>query len=516
MNPSEWRWIKGMRGLLAMPRPEPARQAERIVKVQCNIVLPVKAGLIAVVLSYLFVPGWFSADSNMNWVVHQVVKSFFFLYVLCNVVIGSLILFWRRFPAGMLQWLAFAMGLLDGLFVSGLVLITGGFGSMGYWVFPGLIVLNAISIPLATPQIVLNLLLSAFYLTAGFAYANPDVRAKLFPIYVPETPGRTNVATASLPTDGVTATNSSLTLDDGTGTNVPPTVLHLRLAQTASDSPSDETSEPFLLHASVLWLLTACCYGVQLLVERQRRTMEEEREFAAREAQLRTAGRLAAEIAHQIKNPLAIINNTVFSLQRSSKERKPPTAAQIQMIQEEIGRADQILTDLMGYAQLAEGRVEKLNVTEELDRAIEEVFPPAAAFKVRIERRYEPYFPPLMMQRRHLSGVFVNLLQNAREAMNGNGTVTVMAQCRADYSVEVAIADTGPGIPPDKLGIIFDAYFTTKQKGTGLGLAVVKHNVELYGGTVHVESELGKGTRFVLAFPAKSVINLSRKNRERS
>ena len=98
------------------------------------------------------------------------------------------------------------------------------------------------------------------------------------------------------------------------------------------------------------------------------------------------------------------------------------------------------------------------------------------------------------MQRRHLSETFVNLLQNAREALGEQ------RQCLRQRRLPRAIipsrspsATTAPGIPPDKLERIFEAYYTTKEKGTGLGLAIVKHNVELYGGTVRVESELGKG-----------------------
>jgi signal transduction histidine kinase len=68
------------------------------------------------------------------------------------------------------------------------------------------------------------------------------------------------------------------------------------------------------------------------------------------------------------------------------------------------------------------------------------------------------------------------------------------------------VRDDGPGIAVDKLDRIFEAYFTSKKKGTGLGLAIVKHNVELYGGTVRVESELGKGARFILLFPEKTFI----------
>jgi signal transduction histidine kinase len=103
------------------------------------------------------------------------------------------------------------------------------------------------------------------------------------------------------------------------------------------------------------------------------------------------------------------------------------------------------------------------------------------------------------------------LLQNAREALNGQkGNVFVSAKCRSDYAIEVAIGDDGPGIPADKHEKIFDAYYTTKEKGTGLGLATVKHNVELYGGSIRVDSELGKGARFVLVFPARTQIKLSK------
>jgi signal transduction histidine kinase len=241
--------------------------------------------------------------------------------------------------------------------------------------------------------------------------------------------------------------------------------------------------------------------------------VEEAREFAMREGQLRSAGRVAAEFTHQIKNPLAIINNAAFSLQRALKQGKAVSAEQIRIIQEEVEHSDRIITQIMGYAQLSEGHVEKLNLIEELDQALAQVFPPAAAYPVRIHRDYTAEFPPVFMQRRHLLDTLVNLLQNAREALGDKGgNIVVSAQCHADYSIEVTIRDDGPGIPPDKQEKIFEAYFTTKEKGTGLGLATAKHNVELYGGTVRVESALGKGARFTLVFPARALIKLAEQN----
>ena len=271
--------------------------------------------------------------------------------------------------------------------------------------------------------------------------------------------------------------------------------------------PPENASGPDVPRLFVLWLLAACCYGVQVLAERQRRTLEEAHEFAMREGQLHSAGRLAAEFAHQIKNPLAIINNAAFSLQRGLRDAKTEVAQQIGIIQEEVARADQVITQIMGYAQLSEGHVEKLNVVEELNRAIAQVFPSVVPTGIQVHREYGRGFPPLLMQHGHLSEVFVNLLKNAQEALGEKGNVFVTADCHHDQSIEISVRDDGPGIAPDKIERIFEAYYTTKERGTGLGLAIVKHNVELYGGNVRVESELGKGAKFTLIFPAKAVMN---------
>jgi len=225
---------------------------------------------------------------------------------------------------------------------------------------------------------------------------------------------------------------------------------------------------------------------------------------------LRSAGRLAAEFAHQIKNPLAVINNAAFSLQRALRDGKLEARQQLEIIQEEVSRADRIVTQVMGYAQLTEGRVEKLDVVEELERAITQIFPPAVPSGIRVHREFSRTFPPLLMQRRHFSEIILNLLKNAHEAVGENGNVYLTAVSRRGYSVEIVVRDDGPGIPPDKIERIFEAYYTTKEHGTGLGLAIVKHNVELYGGTVLAESGLGKGATFTLLFPAKTLMKLQK------
>jgi signal transduction histidine kinase len=126
---------------------------------------------------------------------------------------------------------------------------------------------------------------------------------------------------------------------------------------------------------------------------------------------------------------------------------------------------------------------------------------------VQVERDVAADLPALLMQKGHLSEILVNLIQNAREAfVGGKGRITIRARADAEQAVVLTIADDGPGIPKGRVEKIFQAYYTTKEKGTGLGLSIVKHNIELYGGTVRVESELGKGTCFTLQFPTRTIV----------
>jgi signal transduction histidine kinase len=603
MNPTHWQRPKWLPRLLSMPVPEPAAQASRILAIQRNIVFPAKLMVAAVVMYYLFY--WHAMDipssdiASLKEIAFRSLQQFFIFYVVFNAIAAALLIL-RRFPPALVQWVVFAVGLVDGLLLAGLTIDTDGFASGLFWVFPGLIMINALSIPLATPQIVLNLFLCACYVGAGLVevsitnsanlslpadrsigtfkhfvgrdivnlddFANklkhpsPSDRLSEYlatqlsanaqgalsnyhggtnsylqailaenlnqivqkgPLYNPE-----RFSGVTLTTDIVHQAeqritglplyhlNRTLLLEAYTNDLSRNSFLKGLLrdamsdqAVTADQMRSAETgTEPPVLRLIILLLLTVSCYGVQLLSFRQRISEEEQRKSTARNDELKAAGRLAAEIAHQLKNPLGIINNAAYSLQRGLNDGRNDFSLQIGIIREEIDRADQIITQLMGYAQLSEGRVEKLDLVEELDRAISEVFPPGLSYEVEVHRDYGANLPSMLMQRSHLSIALVNLLQNAREAMEGKGRIDIHAHYGNAETVQIIISDSGPGIPPDKIVRVFEAYFTSKSKGTGLGLAIVKHNVELYGGTVHVESELGKGARFVLLFPAKTFI----------
>ena len=536
-----WQWLKRLPATLGAARPEPSEHAERIVTLQRNIIMPARLLVVAFVLFYLYNSPWLINAVNYYGVIFETIQNTFAGCALVTVATAVLFYVPRRFPPGAVQWLVFIIGLSDGVFLGGLTVLTGGFESILYWVYPAVIVLNAISIPLATPQIVLNLALSVFFLAAGLieSAAQPQLSLPSLDDRVPKARGpkftaadfETDLRTicawlrqtpAALKNkDGLSLsedTNQKIAayLDTGAGAKELKQALaedfsrnSTRATRRIPDASVNEdlpeaAAAPYVLRVAVLMLFTFCCYGLQVLVAAQQRAEEEQKEFLVRTEQLRGAGRLAAEFAHQIKNPLAIINNAVFSLQRGLKDGRPETAQPLQIMQEEIARADQIITQIMGYAQLSEGRVEKLDVLQELERAVEQVFPSGIPTGIELHRDFAAEFPPLLMQRRHLAECLINLLQNASEALGGQGRVFLTATCHHDYTVEITVRDDGPGIAPEKLERIFEAYYTTKERGTGLGLAIVKHNVELYAGSVRVESVLGQGAKFILLFPAKT------------
>jgi signal transduction histidine kinase len=541
--------------MFTAPPFEPAERAHRIVTLQRNIILPARLVILAVVFFMVYefpvaavgTPKHVLSTAVNYGDVFETILNVFIVYgflVLTAMVLVSVV---RRFPPGSVQWLAFVLGLGDGVFLAGLTILTRGFDSPLYWVYPAIIVLNAISIPLATLQIVLNLLLTILYLGAGLleSETHPELTLLPFPIHNPRTAGAQKIVASDLkdlPRVAAWLKDSPEPLVKYFWESLPAAMRdklcapikpgpdeeevkkelakalsgmlfpspRIVMATTGNSASEDTQADPYVLKVAVLLLLTFCCYAVQVLVAGQERAKEEQEEFIVRTGQLRAAGRLAAEFAHQIKNPLAIVNNVIYTLQKSLKGQQPEITQQIAIIKEEVAKADLIITQIMGYAQLSEGRVEKLSAVEELEKAIQQVFPPGVTSNIKIHRNYAGSFPPLLMQRRHFAEAVSNLLQNARDILAKGGNIYIEARCSSDYSVEVMVRDDGPGIAPDKLGRIFEAYYTTKERGSGLGLAIVKHNVELYGGSVSVESELGKGAKFTLLFPAKSLIKFGK------
>lgn len=426
--------------------------------VERNVGLPVKAGILLTVGWFLYFSLNVEALAYSSEVALELVRALqqiFVMYAIASAFLALPMWAFDALPLRVNFWLTFTTALLDVLFFASLTLVTDGFDSIVFWAFPLLMARNALSITVAGLQIVLNLVTVAAYVAAG--------------------------------------------------------VLDLWVLQLDEAVEYREVTEPFLIRVVLLLLLAAIYHGLMVLFERERLREAEAAEFGLRQQQMRAAGRLAAEIAHQIKNPLGIINNAAFAVQRTLGPQSPPAAQrQLQIIRTEVERSDRIITELIGFAQLAEGHIERLQVEEELEAAIERVLPAAAAFEIKVVREYAPPLPVLLFSRRALAEILDNLLKNARDVLQGHGTLRIGAHAEPGLGVEITIADDGPGIPEEFLERIFEAYFTTKPGGTGLGLAIVKQNVEMFGGHVRVESKAGQGTCFRLFFPGRTTLRLGK------
>ncbi|HWN97057.1 MAG TPA: ATP-binding protein [Methylomirabilota bacterium] len=455
-----------LKELLRPTTPDPAQQLFRLKTIERDIVLPIKALYLGILVYHFYLTPWYGETETAMQIAVTVTKQFLAIYIVANVTAGIFLVKSKRLSLVWGQRVVFAISVLDSLFLSAVTLVTtGGFDSVLYWVFMGLVIRNALTFPVARMQILLNAVVVCSFALAGIL-------------------------------DVISTNYDIMNLED-------PMLVTYGLPKQADQIPV----QLFLLRFTVLIFLAGSCYGLQVLTENARTAIEEAREFAARQEQLRAAGRVAAEIAHQIKNPLSIINNAAFALQRSVIAKKPVPVQEVNIIREEIERADRIITELMGYAQLAEGRVERLNVIQELNRAINQVFPPGTYRAVQVRTDYADHLPPLLMQRKHFSEIAVNLLQNAREVLAEGGHIEVSAEAK-DEVVYILIQDDGPGIPPEKTQRIFEPYFSTKPHGTGLGLSIVRHNAEIYGGHVRVESELGHGARFILELPTRTFMKI--------
>ena len=456
---------------------EPRQHFQRLKVMERNIGVPVKIVVLSLTAVFLFGTDWHKREIISKEIAVETVRAFFLGYVMINVGAVAFFLSINRWPLRVVHWVTLLMNFLDAMVIGTLVVITTGINSMVYWMFPVLIVRNAISVPVPVTQILLNLMTSAVYAAAIFGWR----------MYIAD-------KTAGSPGEWEI-------------------LIPQAVEQRAPDGPPEDLmdSERYesALFALRLWFLvlwTALCYGVQVLFDKDRETRREAREYTVRKEQLRSTGRLAAEIAHRLKNPLAIINNAAFVMGRQLKGKSESVERQLDMIRDEVGRSDLILTELMDYARLSDGKVERLIFHEELDNALREAFPPQAKFDIKIKQSVPEDLPVLMMQRAHLREILLNILVNAREASREGGEVRILCQQNENYSIEVTVSDDGDGVAPDQVEKIFESFYSTKERGTGLGLAIVKQNTELYGGEVCVKSELGKGATFVISLPSRALL----------
>jgi signal transduction histidine kinase len=214
-------------------------------------------------------------------------------------------------------------------------------------------------------------------------------------------------------------------------------------------------------------------------------------------------GSLASGLAHEIKNPLSTMTITLGLLRedlekgRGDRER---SLRRVKVLEREVARLEEILADFLQYAgrHRLERRPTDLNAV--VGEVLDFVTPAALERKIEVRHHLSPEVPPLLLDRDRVKQALLNLVLNAEEAMVGRGEILVQTSVRGG-AVRVDVTDTGPGIPPEALPRIFEAYYSSKRTGTGLGLPIAKRIVEEHGGILEVFTEVGKGTRFTMWFP---------------
>jgi two-component system NtrC family sensor kinase len=223
---------------------------------------------------------------------------------------------------------------------------------------------------------------------------------------------------------------------------------------------------------------------------------------------LSSLGQLSASIAHEINNPLAGILTFSKLLAREAETAVPDEAKRASMVrslglvQRETERCRAIVRNLLDFARERPLQLRDVELEKVVQESLQLIGHQLQLQGHQVVTRLEPV-PPVHADFGELRQAFVNLAMNAMEAMGQGGRLTVtLRAAEAGRAVDVILADTGPGIPPELHTKIFDPFFTTKEKGTGLGLSVVYGIVQRHGGALSFESAPGQGTTFTLRLPA--------------
>ena len=219
-------------------------------------------------------------------------------------------------------------------------------------------------------------------------------------------------------------------------------------------------------------------------------------------------GRLAAAIAHEIRNPLNYINLTLDHLRSSfaptDPEKKETFIRLTDQLKTEVARINRHITDFLKYSRPSKLELQGLDIRLEAEDALRLVEVRAEECGIETKIVQDDSLPPVMADREALRSVFTNLVINAVEAIDGEGgSVSIKLSTVEPNSVKVEITDSGRGIAPQDISKVFEPYFSTKETGTGLGLAIVKKAVDDHGGTISVASKEGSGTTFTIILPAK-------------
>jgi signal transduction histidine kinase len=229
-------------------------------------------------------------------------------------------------------------------------------------------------------------------------------------------------------------------------------------------------------------------------VEDRTRDLKEAQKQLTEVERLAVLGTLAAGVGHELRNPLAVIKNSAYFLKTKVKDADPKIQKHLAILDREVAVSERIIEDLLSFSRASEPILRETNIDRVLTEALSAV---EIADQVQVKKEIGSNLGFFPSDPEYLRQVLTNLISNAVQAMPNGGELRISAQGE-DEKILITVADTGIGIPPENLSKIFEPFFTTKAKGVGLGLAVAKRLIGKLGGKIHVSSEVGKGTVFVM------------------
>jgi signal transduction histidine kinase len=230
--------------------------------------------------------------------------------------------------------------------------------------------------------------------------------------------------------------------------------------------------------------------------------LDEREQRLIRSERLAAVGKIAAQITHEVRNPLSSIGlNAEMLEEETSGEAKQLARA----IVKEVDRLTEITEEYLRFARLPRPRLEREDLGAIVSSLLSFMRPELEARGVRLESRLDATLPPVAADEQQLRQALLNLMRNAAEAMGDGGTLTIATRAVGGgdaRAIELTIEDTGEGIAPENLSKIFDPFFSTKEGGTGLGLALTQQIIVEHGGRIEVKSDPGNGTTFIIRLVA--------------